>query len=181
MKGNRAAIRYARSLFLFSKEENKLEVVLDDAKMILSLVNENRELDLLFKSPLIKMDKKLSIVNAMFSGRVDKLTLNFINLITKHKREGIIEPIFLAFVEKYNQLNNIATVNVSTAVKLSDTLKKEIIEKFKSILNYTEVHLNEEVDKNLLGGVVLRIDDKQLDGSIRRQLKDIKQKLVLTK
>jgi|SRR5690554_1688699 len=181
MKGNRAAVRYAKALLLMAKQEGQEEVVLTDVKMISSLIDESKDLRLLLKSPLVKMGKKRTVLNAIFEGKVNTITMNFINLIVSHKREAIFELILFNTIAQYNQAHKIATVNVSTAIALSADLKAALIEKIKTTFEYLEVQLNEKVDEDLLGGLVLRIGDKQFDGSIRRQLNDIEKELVHTK
>lgn len=181
MKGNRAAVRYAKSLLLLTKKEGQLDEVLVDVKMISTLIDESKDLELLLESPLVKINKKRSVLNAIFEGKVNAITMNFINLIVTHKREGILNLILSKFITQYNEANKIGTVNVSTAIALNAELKAALIEKIKTTFKYSEVQLHEEVDETLIGGLLLRIGDKQLDGSIRRQLNDIEKELVHTK
>lgn len=181
MKGNRAAIRYAKSLIQLAKEKGQFEVVLADVKMLDSLINESRELDLFLANPLIKMDKRRSILKSMFEGKVNSITYDFIQLVVAHKRESILKLILDKFIAQYNLMNKIAKVSISTAVAMDDSRKKQLVDSIMAAYDFSAVELEEKVDEELIGGLLMRIGDKQLDATIRRQLNDIEKELVHTK
>ena len=104
--------------------------------------------------------------------------MNFIKQIVSQGRENILEMICEEFINQYNEIKNIAKVSVTTPVALTAELKQELIKKITTDYQLSEIELEEKVDESLIGGMVLRIGDKQLDASIRRQLNDIKQELI---
>src|SRR5690554_3006329 len=116
MKGNRAAVRYAKSLIQLAKEKGQYDSVLADVQMLSGLIEESKELDLFLSNPLIKMDKRRSILSSMFEGKLNALTYDFIQMVVRQKRESILKQIFKQFITQYYKLNKIATVSVSTAV-----------------------------------------------------------------
>lgn len=181
MKGNRAAIRYAKSLIQLSKEKGQFEEVLADVKMLASLIEESRDLDLFLGNPLVKMDKRSSILKSMFEGKLNSITYDFIQLVVTHKRESILKLILEQFIAQYNLMNKIAKVSISTAVELNDKLKEQLVDSIMKAYDFSAVQLEEKVDEALIGGLLMRIGDKQLDATIRRQLNDIEKELVHTK
>lgn len=181
MKGNRAAIRYAKSLIQLSKEKGQFEAVLADVKMLASLIEESRELDLFLANPLVKMDKRSSILKSMFEGKLNSITYDLIQLVVTHKRESILKLILEQFIAQYNLMNKIAKVSISTAVEMNDKLKQQLIDSIMKAYDFSAVQLEEKVDEELIGGLLMRIGDKQLDATIRRQLNDIEKELVHTK
>lgn len=181
MKGNRAAIRYAKSLIQLSKEKGQFEEVLADVKMLASLIEESRDLDLFLANPLVKMDKRSSILKSMFEGKLNSITYDFIQLVVTHKRESILKLILEQFIAQYNLMNKIAKVSVSTAVEMNDKLKEQLVDSIMKAYDFSAVQLEEKVDEALIGGLLMRIGDKQLDATIRRQLNDIEKELVHTK
>jgi len=181
MKGNRAAVRYAKSLIILAKEKGQYDAVLADVQMLSNLIKESKELDLFLSNPLIKMEKRRSILASMFEGKVNALTYDFIQLVVTQKRESILKQIFNQFIAQYNELNKIANVSVSTAVAMDDKLKSQLMDSLKKAYNYAEIKLEEKVDEQLIGGLLLRIGDRQMDATIRRQLNDIEKELVHTK
>lgn len=178
MKGQRAAVRYARSFMQLAKEKSQLDVLKSDIESILLSIENSRELENFLNSPLIKIEKKKEILKSLFSGKVSELSLSFIIQIADHKREGLMKMICQEFIRQYNAEHNIATVNLTTATPLNEAQRKNILEFITSSYNFKSVVLDEKIDEDLIGGLVLRIDDKQIDGSIKRKLQDIKQELI---
>ena len=109
------ANRYAKSLMELALESNQLSAVRADMKSVEQVCRENREFVLFLESPVIKTDKKLDVMNAIFKGNISDITLSFLNLITKKHREPIIKEIAEAFDEQYKQNQNIFTVKVLKA------------------------------------------------------------------
>ncbi|MBL4652817.1 MAG: ATP synthase F1 subunit delta [Flavobacteriales bacterium] len=171
--GSRAASRYAKSLLSLAIEQKVLEDVNKDMSFVASTCKSSSDLMLLLKSPIVKTDKKRSILNAIFSKKVGKLVLSFLEIITKKKRESIILDIALAFTAQYNSHKNITSAKVSTAVALDKDLKSKIMEIVKTA-SKGEVEIEEEINKELIGGFVIKIGDQQVDSSIQSKLQKLK-------
>lgn len=178
MRGARAAARYAKALKQLAQEKGILNDVLDDINTIYSSINENRELALLLQSPLVKSEKKKTILLSVYQGKVNELTLTFIKQVVALGRENILAVICEKFVNQYNEFNNIAKVTVKTSIPLQADQKAELINIIKAKYSFSSIDLDEQIDESLIGGMVIRIGDMQLDASIRRQLNDIKNELV---
>ncbi len=178
MRGVRAAARYAKALKQLAQEKGILNDVLNDINTIYSSINENRELALLLQSPLVKSERKKTILLSIYQGKVNELTLTFIKQVVALGRENILAVICEEFVNQYNEFNNIAKVTVKTSIPLQADQKTELINIIKSKYNFSSIDLDEQIDESLIGGMVIRIGDMQLDASIRRQLNDIKNELV---
>lgn len=178
MKGQRAAVRYARSFMQLAEEKALLEALKADIEGILNSILKSKELNNFLQSPLVKIDKKKSIIEEIFKGKVNDLTLKFLLQITDHKREALLKTICQEFIKQYNHSHNIATVSLTTASALNEAQRKEIVDFVKNSYNFSSIQLEEIVDEDLIGGLILRIDDQQIDGSIRRKLQDIKQELI---
>ncbi|MEQ8907665.1 MAG: ATP synthase F1 subunit delta [Vicingaceae bacterium] len=178
MKGVRAAVRYAKALLQLAAEKQLTEQVVQDARMVHALISESKDLTLLLNSPLVRADKKEAVLTEIFSGKVQDLSLKLIQQTVQHNRENLLGVIFEQMITQYNNSHRIAKVDVSTAIPLEESIKEEISKKFIETFKLSKVELNEEVDEDLIGGLVLRMGDKQLDASIRRQLNDIKKELV---
>ncbi len=173
MKAARLKSRYAKSLLSLVVEKNMLEEALSDMKHIKKVCSTNKDLTLLLKSPVVKTDKKLSILNEIFSKQISKLTLSFITIITTKKREMHLEGIAESFVSQYKRHNNIESVTLTTANPVDETTKKEILNYLSSLGN-KDIELSEVVDEDILGGLVLRMGDKQLDASVIKNIKELK-------
>ena len=167
------ASRYAKSLLDLTIELKQVEEVHKDMLLIKQVCEQNHELTVLLKSPVVSTDKKDSIIKAIFENKVSKTTLLFLNLIAQKRREGDIDNIAYAFNEQYKTYKNITTANVTTAVALDDATKTKILGIVKQQAT-GEVEIIEKIDKALIGGFILRVGDKQVDASIKRKLNDLK-------
>lgn len=167
------ASRYAKSLIDLSIELKQLEEVNNDMRLIKQVCEQNRELTVLLKSPVVSTEKKSSIIKAIFESKVSKTTLTFLNLITQKRREGDIENIAYAFNEQYKIHKNITTAIITTAITLDEATKTKILGIVKKQA-IGEVEIIEKIDKSLIGGFILTVSDKQIDASIKRKLNDLK-------
>ena len=174
MKKARASIRYAKAFLQLSKEQNCLEHSFSDMSFLERICSENRELTLLLKSPIVKTDQKIKIFNEIFEKKVQPLSIDFVRIIIKKKREYLLPAIAKIFVDLYKIEKNIVTATVTTAAPISSILKDKIIRYVKS-RNKNKVELIEVVDNNIIGGAIIRIGDKELDTSIASDISELRQ------
>ena len=179
MKGKRAAIRYAKSLVDLVAEQGSIEKVYADMLLVYKTCSGNRELSSLLNSPIVKADKKQSILKEIFHGQVSEVTENFISLITLKRREALLEFIAKAFIEQYKLRKKIHTAVVTTAWAIDEDLRTQILELVKKNTNDSlpnsraEVELIEKTNDKLLGGFILQIGDKRIYASIAKQVRKL--------
>lgn len=173
MKGTKAAIRYAKSLLDLALEQGKLDVVKKDVSFIAQACETSHELVVMLNSPIIKSDKKVSILKEVLGSDVSELTFKFIELTTLKRRESLIPAITEEYMKLYNIQRGMETVIVTSAVGLDDSLRKKVYEMLKNSVK-SEIELVEKTDKSLIGGFTVRIGDKQVDSSVVRALKNLK-------
>jgi len=174
MPNPRLAARYAKSLIDLSTEKGQLEAVYADMKYLEAVCKQSKDFVNLLKSPIIKTDQKNSIVTAVTKGKVSELTAAFNNLLVKKGRESDLPEIAFAFVEQYNEIKGIHRVKLTTAVEVSEELKKSIELKVQKEKGLGTIELETATDEKLVGGFVLEFNNNLVDASIRRELKDIK-------
>ena len=171
------AARYAKSLIELAKEKNVLEVVFEDMKLFKDTSDNNRGLMLALKSPVVRHEKKLAILKALFKDRVNPVSYSIFTIITKKNRESILDAIAEAFIVSYNLYQGIQKATVTTTTPLTEELRKQFISIVSGTTGKT-VELEEKIDPNLIGGYVLRVDDRQLDASLRSRLNELKLELA---
>jgi F-type H+-transporting ATPase subunit delta len=171
------ATRYAKSLMELAVETNQLEAVRSDMKAVKQVCDENREFALFLDSPVIKTDKKISVLTAVFKGKISDLALSFLNLIASKHRESIIKEIADAFDEQYKHNKNIFTAVVTSAKGLDAATKEKVMELLK-VQTKGEVELVEKVDPSTIGGFILKIGDRQVDRTVARQLSNMRKELT---
>jgi len=176
MKSSKASIRYAQALLDLAIENNNLEAVTRDMAYLKTVNDENREFQLFLGSPVIKSDKKVAVLNEIF-GDFDKISKSFITLIAKNSREAILPAIAESFTELLNLKNGVVPVTLTSAAKLDDSVKKQILDKLQASIKGT-LQVTEVINPDLIGGFVVRMGDIQIDASVASKLSQLKQRLT---
>lgn len=176
MQETRIASRYAKAIIEQAIEKKELDAIFSDATGILELLDKSRELNKLFTSPVIAIDKKVVI-----SGRVFKdssiITQQFIKLLIKKNRSLFIKSIYKEVVRQYRELKGISEATVYSVIPLTDELSKDIKSRLKAQYQKT-FELTNIIDKSLIGGFVLRYEDRLLDASIASKLKALRKEII---
>jgi F-type H+-transporting ATPase subunit delta len=128
------------------------------------------------QDPILRDSQKIIIIDTLFAKKLNSLTVDFLKLLVKNKREGYIEEICRSYLDIYRKNHNIKSAVITTAKALDKTIQQEIETMIKNTFQ-AKVEMEEKVDKSLIGGFVLRIDNKQFDASIASQLNSIKRTL----
>jgi F-type H+-transporting ATPase subunit delta len=177
MADQRVAARYAKSLLDLGKEMGTLSAVKDDMDLLSKTMTESRELRLLLRNPIVKHDKKLAILKAIFEGKVSDMTLRFFTILTEKNREAAIEGIGPEFLAQYNAMQGIQSAEVTSAAPLTAVARLEIRKLVTQQTGHSEVQLTEKVDPELIGGFILRVGDNQIDDSVRTSLRRMRTSL----
>lgn len=177
MKSKQLNERYAKALLQLSVEQECLEIVYADMQMIRQLLHESRELKLLMHSPVIRNKKKEHVISKIFGSVVHELTLKFILLIVNKNREIYLEDISETFEVLYREHKGIVPVTIITAKEVDSENEAAIA---KILREYTErsIEFSTVVDENVLGGFILKWEDKQYDATLRRKLTQIRKILA---
>lgn len=173
----KAARRYATALLELAKEQNIVEEVLEDVKLIHNTLDGSKDLVLFLKSPVIKNDDKLGALEKIFGQQVQDVTNLFIKLLTRKHRIGLLDQITEAFVENYNQYAGIIKVEVYTAYALSDSQKEELHQALEEKTR-EKIDMSVSEDASLIGGMAVRIDDTVIDGTVKHKLAELEQKFL---
>lgn len=167
------AKRYAVAVFdlaLELKLESKVE---KDMHLVGEVLEENRILRKILANPVIEGSKKAKILTEIFEGKIEKLSLRFMVLITKKGREVYLDEICEAYIDVYKEHFNIMPILLTTAYKADEATKNEILDKLARIAGKT-LEVSEKVNKELIGGFTLDFMDFNYDASIKTQLKELR-------
>ncbi len=176
MAESRASHRYAKALLELAIEQGVLEQVNEDMASLVKVCNENREFELMLKSPIVPHYKKLSILEAVFKGKIHSISFSMFEIITQKNREAILKDIAISFGDLFNIHHNIQVAELITTFEIDEQTRN----KFKKIVEETtgkKVDLREKIDRSLIGGYVLKIADQQIDESVKNKLRKIKMDL----
>ena len=172
-------VRYAKAFFTLAKEKNNLNTLKTDIELVHDVCTNSNDFILLLESPIVKTSKKTELISSIFENKIDNLTLNFLLLIAKNKREVNIPGICRNFLDLTRKDQNIKSAVLTTASEIdSETIRK--IEQLLGKELKATIELSTQTNPDIIGGLVLRLEDKQYDASIATQLKNIKQELLET-
>lgn len=179
MNDGKISVRYAKALLSSASDQGKLDQVRNDMEAVLQILREVPELKHLLHSPVIEPSKKEAILVEVFKGKVDSLTLSFFRMIVKNKREEFLPSMARMYLEFFKEEKGIKSVTVTTAVPIDQEIRSSLVKLIEDAYRAI-IELGENVDKKLIGGFILKIEDVQLDASVAGQLKRIKQELLST-
>lgn len=172
----KVASRYAKSLIDLAREQNSLAAIHQDMLQVIEVLRTNTQLQAVLANPIIKLDKKETIINLIFGGKINDAVAAFFNLMIKKGRADILYPTAKEFIEAYHRENNIVKASVVSAMELSSEHFDQIQDIIKKETN-GEVILDTEIDPSLIGGFIITIGDRQIDTSILGKLNKLEKHL----
>ena len=172
-------MRYAKALLLASIENKDLsDILYNNGTEFYKVLNESSEFDEFFKNPVIYGDPKKAFIRKAFGKNFHDMMINFINIIIDNKREKLVNNIFWNFLNIYRENLGIKNVTVITAIPVESNYKDEILKTIEKSLN-AKVELECKVDPEVIGGLIIVVDNKQADGSIVGELRALKKKMMI--
>lgn len=170
MKATKIADRYAKALLQEALSKGNLEEVHQDMKKVASEVRKNRDLRILLSSPVIRTANKISVLDKIWGESMNPTTMGSIHQICQKGREMYLRNIANRFIERYKKEKGILTAEVRTANPLDEGTRNAVLEKVRKEEGQ-EVDLIEHVEPDLIGGILLKVGDRQYDGTILKRLR----------
>lgn len=177
MANIRIANRYANSLFQFAAIKDLKKEVLGDMHDVLAVLKDSSELQNVLNSPIIAGEKKKAIISKVFSSLKPE-TMKFLNLLIEKRREGNLIEITEKFIEMNDEFEGKYTIEVTSAVALTQESTAKVERYSKSVLGLDNVKIISKVDPKIIGGMIIKHKDKLLDMSISKELREIRKKLI---
>ncbi|MDH7482247.1 MAG: F0F1 ATP synthase subunit delta [Armatimonadota bacterium] len=177
MKLTVLAKRYAAALFEAAKASDSIDLVESDLGLVTYSLESVSQLTEVLEQPLIPIERKKEIVRDIFSGRVQELTLNFLGLVIEKRRERILTEVEKEYVKLANDYRGIVLVQVTSALPLTLDEKSALRAKLEAFTG-KQVELELHEDPTLIGGLVLRIGDTVIDGSVKGYLESLRNQML---
>lgn len=168
--------RYAEALYDIASKQNLVDTIEAELKAVEVILAENTDLQKVLYHPQITAADKKELLNQLFKGKVSDVTGNFLALLVDRRREAFFGDIVAEFVSLANVVRNIVAAQVASAVELNDK-EKGNLDQILAKLTGKKVQTSYAVDPSLIGGVVVRIGDKIIDGSIKTRMATLKERL----
>ncbi|MDE5419840.1 ATP synthase F1 subunit delta [Labilibaculum sp. DW002] len=177
MNESKISVRYAKALFQLGKEKNVLDTIVTDMKLVDELCNTVKDFWLMVESPVIKTSQKRASMKQIFGDRINAITLNFLDLVVKNRREIYLKDISRNFLALCRKDQGILSATLTSATTIEEGSKENLSTLLSKAFD-SKIELEEVLDKDIIGGFVLRVDDQQLDASVSTQLNKIKRELL---
>jgi len=166
-------LRYAAAFFDLATEKGIVEKANEDMALLGTVCKSNHDFVSMLHNPVIHADKKNNVVTAIFGESVNKMSLSFMKLMVRKRREKYLPLIAEAFNDLFKISRGIKTAYVTSAIALADGEKAGVLN-ILSKLTDKKIDLVEKTDDNLIGGFVINLDNFQIDQSLATKIKELK-------
>ncbi|MCF8304552.1 MAG: ATP synthase F1 subunit delta [Bacteroidales bacterium] len=178
MLSKKITSRYAKALFTTAGEMKLLDRANHDMQLVYDVCKSSVEFMRLIVNPVIREDKKKSIIDKIFGDHLHRISILFIHILLRQGRGDHIMEVASAYTAMYKEHEGIKTVQLQSAVELDTKTRDMLKDTIKKQINY-DIELVETVNKDLIGGFVLKMDHKQYDASIANKLKTLEKQLSI--
>lgn len=168
--------RYAEALYEIAVENKLVDQLEEELRAVVGILEESTQLKKVLFHPRITADQKKEVLQGLFEGKISEVAMNFLGILVERQREMYLADITSYFTDLANKARNISDVNVTSAVELTDDEKKRLADAMAKCTG-KKVRLSYDVDPKLLGGVVVRVGDKVIDGSVLARLQTLREHL----
>jgi F-type H+-transporting ATPase subunit delta len=172
--------RYALALYNVAEEKGKVEEYLRDLREITHLIKSNEELQQVIKHPQITTSIRKRTFIKLFKGRIDEELLSFLLLLIEKDRISYLEEKLMEMEKIHLEKNNTLIANVKTVIKLQDKEKYDLVKRLENKYN-KKIILMEELDKEIIGGVYVRVGNDVIDGTVRSKIDEMKELMLKRK
>jgi F-type H+-transporting ATPase subunit delta len=169
--------RYAKALMKAGVDNQCLDTLKVDMELLGITIKENPLFGQALDNPVVKPSQKQKVMAELLEKRVHPLTLNFINLIIRNRREFLLSDVARIFIDLYEKSKGIKRAHVVSAAGMIETSKKQLQQQL-NVLFKANVQMTDETNPNLIGGFILRVGDQQYDASMSSKLKRIQKVMV---
>lgn len=176
-RGTVVAKRYAKALFQLALEQGLVAETENQLKLVVAVVESDAQIRAFLTAPNITLATKLQTLNNAFSGKASPIVLNTISLLLERGREDSFASVLDAYLQVAGKALGRADAYVTSAKALSDSEQQKLADKFGALLG-TTIRVTNTVNKDLLGGVTVRIGDTLYDGSLRTKLDRLEKSLL---
>ncbi|MDA3971499.1 MAG: ATP synthase F1 subunit delta [Desulfobulbaceae bacterium] len=177
MKNALLAKRYAKALFAVGKEENALDEYATSLKEFATMLADNPELDDALSNPMYPLDAREGVMaEVVKAADLSTIMGNFLNLIVQKRRADVLGDIAEMFQILVDEENNTAQGTVVSATELSAEMQAKVQETLEKITG-KQVTLTTQVDESIIGGMIAKVGDLVMDGSIKTQLEELKESI----
>jgi F-type H+-transporting ATPase subunit delta len=164
------AERYAAALFELADERHALDEAAGDLRELRAMLGASADLGRLVRSPVLsRADQGKAMAALAENAKLSKLTADFIAIVARNRRLFAVPAMIEAFLAKLAERRGEVTAEITAAQALSEAQQGALTEQLRRVVG-SRVAIDVRVDPSLLGGMVVKIGSRMVDGSIKGQL-----------
>jgi F-type H+-transporting ATPase subunit delta len=179
MRETTVARNYAEALLELARDDDAIDAYAAAIRQIAELMRTERQLRRFLDTPRVEADEKRAVVRDVFEGRVPDRFLRFLFVVIDKRRQRILPVIADQFADLVNELYGRIEVSVTMAVEPDNELRRALKERLAGVFE-KEIFPTYHLDPRILGGVIIRVGDRVMDGSLRRRLQGLRRSLLRT-
>ena len=172
--------RYASALLSAAERGNFLDQIVEELQVVKVVLEHSRDLVQALRSPLVKGDKKIHILEEIFKDSIGEKLFIFLKLVARKKRAGLLPEIIDEFQVLLDDKRGIINVDITSAVTLSEEQSNELLNRLE-VYTGKKIRPRMALNEALIGGVSVKIGDTIFDGTISHQLQRFREALVAEK
>ena len=177
----KTAIIYAEAMYDSAMQTNHLDALYNDALQFAAMSDESLQSIAAVNSPLVAVTDKIKIVEDLSAKLgLSQNMLNTLKLLAENNKLNFLPEICRQYIRIYQEKHNIAEIEVTTVVPLTETQNKKLQEKLKAIFN-KEIIIDYIINPNIIGGLIIRYGTNFIDNSIQQKLNALEQLMKGTK
>ena len=171
------SVAYARSLLELANVQNQAEPIGQELSEIEKVIESNPTFETFLSNPAIGQLERGKVIEKVFRGRVSPLLANFLGVVNAKGRLGLLEQIASAYRDLLDEQLGKIEVDVFVAQKLTTDQLEQVRKQVGAALKRDAV-VYQYVDDSVIGGLVIRVEDRLLDASVRAQLRAVRRRLL---
>jgi len=170
------ATLYGNSLYALAQQEGLEDCIYADLDLVASQFEQQPDYVKLLDAPMVNLQEKLGLLASAFEAHLHPYTCNFLKILAEKKQMNSFLSARRTYVNKYNAVHGIEEAVVITAIPLSERLSEKLKEKLSKMTGKTVV-LENKVEPGILGGMTIRMANRQVDASVRTRLHTLEKQL----
>lgn len=170
--------RYASALYDLATEQRAADSVAASLSSFLALINQNKDLERLVKSPVFTAQEQVKALDAVLAkAKISGVAANFIRLVASKRRLFVLPQMIAAYQQLHDAAKGVVRANVTVASPLKDAHNTELNKVLSEVTGGKSVELNIKVDPSIIGGLVVKLGSRMVDSSVRTKLNSIRTRM----
>jgi len=170
--------RYAEALLSLAASEDLVETYQKDLQSVVDMMGQLPEFKSYLLDPKIKTESKKKMMSGILNGKTKTKLANFCMLLLDKGRISYLKGILKEYTHLADSWGNVLNITVISSVPLEQDQLTEIGDKFKKLYNSSLVKISQDIDTKVIGGIKVKIGDKEIDGTIKGRIDGLKELLL---